>query len=61
MDDLASQNPEHQDPVVVIIVLKRYVLQLFIAQGLLRISEPCTGCETVVNNKYKIFSGKFIF
>jgi hypothetical protein len=61
MDDLANQNPLHQDRVVVIIVLKRYIVQLFIAQGQLRISEPCMGCETVVNNKYKIFSGKFIF
>jgi hypothetical protein len=60
MDDLASQNPQHQDPVIVIIVLKQCVLQLFIAQGHLRISEPCMYCEPVVNNKHKILSGKFI-
>jgi len=60
MDDLEGQNPQHQDPVVVIIVLKWCIVRPFIAQGHLRISEPCMCCEPVVNNKHKIFSGKFI-
>jgi len=61
MDDLEGQNLQHQDPIVVIIVLKQCVVQPYIAQGHLRISEPCMGYEPVVNNKHQIFSGKFIF
>jgi hypothetical protein len=61
MDDLEGQNPQHQDPVVVIIVLKRWVVRPLIAQGYLKISEPCMDCEPFVNNKHQIFSGKFIF
>jgi hypothetical protein len=60
MDDIEGQNLQHQDPIV-IIVLKQCVVRLFIAQGHLRISEPCMDCEPVVKNRHQIFSGKFIF
>jgi hypothetical protein len=43
MDDLEGQNPQHQDPIVVIIVLKHCVVQPFIAQGHLRISRALHG------------------
>lgn len=61
MDDLEGQNSQHQDPILVIIVLKRCVMWPFIAQGHLRISEPCMDCEPVVNNKYKNFFKEIYF
>jgi hypothetical protein len=61
MDVLEGQNPQHQDPFVVIIVLKWCVVQPFIALGHQRISEPCMGCEPVVNNKHQIFFREIYF